>query len=995
MVPWAFSQQKELTFEPLTIREGLSHNTVYCLAQDSAGFIWMGTRNGLCRYDGFKFNIYQPDGVSGHGIRGRRILSLWASPDSNLWVGFKDGGMQVFNQRKGVFRDLEVNVHPELNWQTISVQSIQGDGEGNMWVGTLGQGAALITPQGKVLKWLAAHGESERIGSDFVFGMTKTPDGSWWLATAGNSVSVYHPKTGEAGVWEMGKNGFPNIDSYAKTLYLESPDRLWLGVEGRGLFLINPGLRTLKAVPLVSPGGAAARLVTDIAPASGGGIWVTTDGNGLFKLNKEEVTFHQGFTEGGKGLNTLALYQWLQDREGNIWLGTFNGGVNVHLRFRPGFRYHEPQVAGDNLKGKSVLALAAGDDALWFGLDGGGLYRWKNGEKQPQKVGPGPGLTALSSDVITCIAPGQNGHWWVGTFAAGLNELDASGRLVRVYRHDPAIPGALSHNNVWTLLPEAGGGLWVGTLGGGLDYLAPGATGFVHYQTRAGDDRTLSEVQITALLQDTSGGMWVGTESRGLDYLSPDRQNIRHFRVGDGIKSNSILCLARAGQGQLWVGTEGGGLHLLDAQKGVLKVFAVATGFPSDVIYSIFTGNDEELWLSTGAGITRLDTQSGAFVSYTSGMQLEAGPFNPRAVVRDAYGTIWWGGVHGLNSLPPAEAPASGSLGPPRVYLNSLKLFNAEVQEGRYKGRRLLTGAIEHEEELRLRFSDNFFTLTFGALEFTAPERVRYAYRMLGFSPEWTETDARQREATFTNLDPGSYVFEVKAASSSGGWGPVKQLRVEVAPPFWRTWYFRTGLVLLAVLLALAYIRFLRRQQQRELKEQALAAEKEILHLKSTQLQSEVENKNARLNATLLHTTHKNQVLTQIRDQVVDFGKKLEGEDASKLRSLIRQIDSEVKEEDYWDQFRQNFDQVHQHFTATLLHLHPDLTPAEIRLCYLVRTRLSNPEIAAILNITLSGVEKGKYRLKKKLGMAKEDDLNQYLFDLGEETEKPSEASQE
>ncbi len=984
-------------FSAITVREGLTHNAVYALAQDYAGYLWFGTRNGLNRFDGKEIIEYQPDNPASGGIRGRRVLALWSAPDSNLWVGFKDAGLQIFSARKGRFLEFSIPSTPEIDWNHLSIRNIRADSRGHIWICTLGKGAIELDKQGRVISWLGASVGKRNIGSDFIFDFAEDANGKIWFATAGNSLSVYTPASGTAKVILMGQQGRPSIEGYAKTIYVDPSGIFWLGTESKGLFTYNPKSEKLLPFLLIDERTKSdALLITDIQPGANGQIWITTDGDGLFRLNgKREVDLDQAKDNESLGLNTLSLYQWFEDREGNIWVATFNGGVNVFLKNKTRFGYVDLLPGNTNLKGKSVLAIVSDVQNLWVGTDGGGLYRLSIDNQQITYMGPGEGFGQLSSDVITCLASARKGEWWVGTFAAGLNRIDADGKVLAAYRHSSEDRASLTNDNVWTLMPEANGGLWVGTLGGGLDYLPAGSRVFQHFEHRDEDPNTISEVQITGLLPDSLGGLWVGTESRGLDYLSSDRKTVLHYRKenhgAEKLSSNAVLCLAKGNNNEIWVGTEGGGLNLIAPGKGFVREYSKQNGFPSDVIYSIFVAEGGILWLSTGAGLTRLNTTTGSFVTFEASDGLEAAPFNPRALAVDNEGNLWWGGLHGLNNFNLESLSEHKKA--PNVVLTGLRLLNEEVPIGKYDGRELLTSPISLQQQLTLNYRDNFFSFSFGAIAFTAPGRVKYAYRMVGLTDDWAETDAEHREATFTGLDPGYYTFEVKASINPGEWGPVSRIAVEITPPFWETWYFRAVVVGLIVFLVMSYIRFIRIQQEKTLNAQILASERKILELKSNQLQQEVDNKNAQLNATLLHTTHKNRVLTQIKTSVLELGKKLEGDETSRLRSLIRQIDHEVREEDYWDQFRVNFDEVHRHFTEVLLSRHPDLTPAEIRTCYLVKTRLSNPEIASILNITLAAVEKSKYRLKKKLNMAREDDLNLYLFKLGEE-ETGSDSSQ-
>ena len=312
-------------------------------------------------------------------------------------------------------------------------------------------------------------------------------------------------------------------------------------------------------------------------------------------------------------------------------------------------------------------------------------------------------------------------------------------------------------------------------------------------------------------------------------------------------------------------------------------------------------------------------------------------------------------------------------------------MFDESLQTGHYHGRKLISSSINDQPVIKLGRFENAFSIGFAALDYAHPHRINYAYRLTGFQDEWVSADPTRRMTTFTNLDPGKYFFQVRAIGPSGEWEVYSEpLQIVRVPSFWETDLFKAAVVISLLAPFLIYFQYVNWQRKERHKREVAVAHQEILRLKNEQLKSEVDQKNAELSAALLQSAHKNQTLQHLKKQLDDLSRRVQPNDAERrqLRRLVRKIDGEVASKDYWEQFQLNFDQVHQNFAHKLQDRHPQLTSNEIRLCCLMRINLTNKEVAAIQNISLAGVEKAKYRLKRKLSLDANDDVNRYILNL-------------
>jgi ligand-binding sensor domain-containing protein/DNA-binding CsgD family transcriptional regulator len=973
------------SFDHLTIKEELSNNTVYAITRDKDGFMWFGTRDGLNKYDGYDFTVFKSDPVDSLSLTGNTIQALFNHPNGDLWIGVRAGSLCIFERTTQRFKVAPFKGKVPGR-EIISVQAIFQDSKGNIWLGTAGHGVFRIDREGEHIDYFGndAPNSNRVIQNNACFSFAEDKEGNIWMGTAGSFVHCYQPQ--QDTVIAVGGDAQKGIDlySYWKCLLFKD-DILWIGGEGSGIALYDPVKKEFIRKKL----GKA--LVRDLAQY-GNKVLISNDGAGLFYTTDNGQTFQSLQYEPNfeNSLNTNALYDIFVDQSENVWIGTFNGGINVYMPGKPDFRsYRQEPLITDAPGSHSVLCFQEDQDGhIWIGKDGGGLIRLNPSDQSYVNYGPDPNTPrSLSSNVITAIFEDSQRRLWVGTYIQGLFLLDPETGNCEHFLVDST---SLGNSNIWSIAEDRAGNLWIGTLGGGVSRFDYENRRIQQYQPdtlvplRPG---RLSDRNVWTLLVDDEDKLWIGTEFGGLNRLDPTT-GLVEFWIADPLdstqlQSNFILCLFQDHAGRLWIGTEGGGLHLMNEDERSFQHFAVEDGLPSNVIQSIEEGPDGILWLSTNNGLAFFNTQTGLVATFDQNDGLQSNQFNPSASLKSSTGEIYFGGVYGMNSFLPQKVHLDTL--PPKVVFTDLKLFNRSVPVGEFNGRTILPGPLNENPTIRLRYSDNVFTIEFAALNFSSPAKCLYAYRLKDFEEEWNYVDSKKRLATYTNLDAGTYTFQVIAANYRGAWTeePI-ELELIVTPPFWETWWFRTFLILFIAGAAVFLFYYIDTKRSEARNQQLNQAEQEILKLKNERLSEEVQEKNAQLSAALLQSAHKNQSLDRLKKQLLDLvqAEKADAEQKKEIRQLVRKIDFELSSEDYWEQFQLNFDQVHQQFSQ-LLHLrYPQLSTNEVRLCCLLRLNMTNKEIAAIQSISLSAVEKSKYRLKKKLALNKEDDLNAFIHSL-------------
>lgn len=975
-----FSYAQNFTFKRLTINQELSNNTIYAIAEDADGFLWFGSRDGLNKYDGYEFTVFKSDPSDSLSLPGNNIQALFAHPNGDLWIGLRQAGLCILDRATQQFR---VNPFSQVyeDWRAVSIQAIFRDSKGYMWLGSSGRGVVRISPDNQKLEYFGVEAPAPKrhLQEHSCFSFAEDQAGNVWMGTNGHRLHCY--LRGKDSVMVVEDDPASGIDMYSYTKSLLIKDGiLWIGTEGNGVIRYDIGSGKFLGKAL---GNA---LVKDLILYQGMTL-ISTDGDGLFLTKDDGRTYQavQSIPHLHNSLNTDALYDLFADSRQNLWIGSFNGGVNLYTPHKNEFQTY-PQISGslEAPGSQSVLAFLEDKEGfIWIGKDGGGLVRvhpsgQTNATYRADPSKPG----SISSDVVTAVYQDSKGRFWAGTFSRGLDLFDPQRGTLENFRNDALDSFSISNDNVWSVVEDSRGNLWIGTLGGGLNRFDFEKKKFYRYTPdtnippRPG---RLFDWNVRVLLVDRQDNLWVGTEFGGLNKRDPATGQFSHWLANTGdstaLQSNFILCLHLDRKGRLWVGTEGGGLHLM-LKEGVFKNYAIKDGLPSNVINAIEEDGSGTLWISTNRGLAALNPETGMVATFDQHDGLQSNQFNPGASLRTRKGEIYFGGVLGLNSFIP-ENIVVDSL-PAKVVFTDFKLFNKSLPAS-------ACGPLNESPVIDLHYTDNVFTIEFAALEFNNPAKYQYAYRLLGFEEEWNVVNAKQRRATYTNLNAGEYTFQVRASKSKGVWSeqPIEMV-IRVSPPFWKTWWFRAVVTLLAISAVVTFLGFLDSKRMETHQKRLMKAEQEILKLRNERLSEEVQEKNAQLSAALLQTAHKNTSLDKLKKQLLDIGrdKTADATQKKEIRQLVRKIDSELSSEDYWEQFQLNFDQVHQQFSQ-LLHLrHPELTPNEIRLCCLLRINMTNREIASIQNISLSAVEKSKYRLKKKLGLDREADLNAYVLGI-------------
>lgn len=802
------AQQERLAFRHLTIVDGLSQNAVQAIVQDRRGFMWFGTKDGLNRYDGYAFVVFRHDPFDSTSVSDNDVTALLVDRRERLWVGTRGGGLNLFDRVRKTFRHF-----PGGPKQTIT--SLGDDRAGNIWIGTEEEGLYRLAegqveaPRPTFERFTHDPDDPHSLSGNRVYAVLTDHRGELWVGTDSGLYRMDPAAPGASGStrYERGPTAAGGlIDHRVSALYEDREGRLWVGaIPGISVFdrdreRISHHYHRYRTYRY--GWGQAVDLLEDRA----GQIWISTYSELMrFDPGTETYSYFRHDPLDPQSINSNTPTALFQDRSDVLWIGTNGYGINVHDPKANRFRtFRRPEDLRSRLSGFSVYSLfedSAG--SLWIGA--GLLYRWdrRTGE-----------LTSFETSSDRPDDFGNTGVWsiledppgflWAGSHQ-GLYHYEISTGRYRQYSYDATDPGGLPEKEVYGVHQDRNGELWVVT----SNYLArlmdPGAGRFRSY--RYNERLIRGQWTFPSTYQDADGVFWLASP-QGLVRFDPRTEEFRHYR-NDAARPASLshdvvrsICPdPRQPRRYLWIGTAGGGLNRFDLEDESFVHFTERDGLPNNVVYGVLADEAGMLWLSTNKGLSRFDPESGRFRNYDVDDGLQSNEFNSGAYFRSASGEMFFGGLYGLNYFRPEDIVDNPHV--PPVVITGFRRAN-RYESVRDSGT-VLPKAISEADTLRLSYRDDVVAFEFAALDYSAPAKNRYVYRLAGFNDDWVESGS-VRTATYTNLPPGSYTFQVRGANNDGIWNEDgASLSIVIAPPWWRTWWAYTlyGLLVLGVLYGL------------------------------------------------------------------------------------------------------------------------------------------------------------------------------------------------
>ncbi len=794
----SLSQSRQVDFDRLSIRDGLSQATVFSILQDREGFMWFGTADGLNKFDGYSFTHFRYDVKDSTSLSDNRIIALLEDMSGRLWVGTIGGGLNLFERESATFRRYQAGRDDNLGLSDNRVNSLFQDSQGIVWVGTTVAGVDAFDPRTGVFRHFRHNpDDTTSLSSNHVFPIVEDQEGYLWIGTP-EGINLLDRNTGKVRrIHHHPDDPLSLSHDYINALHCDRSGTVWVGtVNGlnrlTGYDTVGTEVRPRFMRYLFDPDeprSLASNTVWAIYEDASGALWVGTDGGGLNLLNRRTDTFERYLNDlsDARSLSDNSVRSIFQDKSGTLWVGTNVGGLSTWNPRRKKFTTFS--VWDDSMRSISSNWIhAIWEDHLgkvWIGSSAQMLDILDRSSGLIRHFPTGGTVEALYEDT-------SRQQMWMGS-RAGLFTVDLrSLRFRKVVFRSPD-PDTLSSGRVRVLEADQSGDIWVGFFQRGIAVVHPEDGSMTHYLHDSENPGSLSNNRVRAIRQDHAGVMWIGTYG-GLDRFEAETRRFVHYRHNpadlESISNDNVLSIfdfPRDSGKVLWVGTLGGGLNRLDTRTGRFTRYTTDDGLPNNVVYGILGDKTGRLWITTNRGMARLDPGSGGIRIFDVSDGLQGSEFATGAYHMGRGGVMFVGGVSGFSSFHPDSIKESTFI-PPAV-ITSVRILG--------RPSRVYVSPVE------LGPGDKYITFDFAVLDYADPAKNRYAYRLRGFDDRWSISES-QRSAAFTNLDPGEYVFEVKGSNSDGVWNedPVA-FRVVVVPPFWKTWWF-VSLSIAAVLL-LAY----------------------------------------------------------------------------------------------------------------------------------------------------------------------------------------------
>ncbi|WP_430934621.1 hybrid sensor histidine kinase/response regulator transcription factor [Saccharicrinis sp. 156] len=803
-------------FRHLTTLEGLSQNDVNCIFQDSRGFIWIGTNDGLNRYDGYQFKIYRKQPRQKNGLVGNIIQSITEDNEGNLWIGTSDNGVCKFNVTNNQFTSFSNTVENPNLLHTNRIVRVKADQYQNIWVLThRGLNVIKVTNNKIVTVPFKSITHNNKVAKDgYIKDICADSQGNIWLGT------LYGIRKIDPVTYKIEKSFVSGQGARSASKIYERNNKIFV-LNTRGVQLFN---KKDKVFNFVLEYKGANQFEFD----NEGNLWLGTYNGVVYAKRistdslryKVEKVYTSGVEDGS--LSKDIIVDLFKDKSGLIWVGTNGGGLNIYNAKKKLFNHYQKSRTASSISYNKIRSICEDEySGLWIGTDGGGInYRPSNNNSDYSEgfvhIKAGDGRTAgrgyaLAEDTI-------NNVMWIGTaYSSKVLAFDTrTGKEINIDKWNLDIKRA-----VFSAMIDRHGYVWLGTYGGGLWRLKPDGKGGYQQDNFIKQEKSYSLPSdlIRSLLEDRNGNIWVGTAD-GLAKIKEKHKynaNPKFFTYRNianepnSLSHDYILPIFQSSEGDIWIGTLGGGLNRYRETKDGIGYFETLTtddGLPNNVIKGILQDEEGHLWISSNAGLTKFNVKSNEMTNYDVDDGLQDYEFSELACFKRRNGEMIFGGVNGFNSFFPKQITEDKSLS--QVVFTQLDILNQRVEIGEeIHGRSLLTTDLNDTKELQLKYSENSFTVYYAGLHFAAPRKNQYKYMLEGFDEDWITTSSEARFAKYTNLRPGTYQLKVLASNSDGIWGTEpKTIDITVIAPWWLSGYALFIYTVAIVILLLFFRRF-------------------------------------------------------------------------------------------------------------------------------------------------------------------------------------------
>ncbi|GIM28522.1 hybrid sensor histidine kinase/response regulator [Clostridium polyendosporum] len=780
----AYSYDNDLKFKNITIEDGLSQSSVGVIFQDSKGYMWFGTSDGLNRYDGHEFKVYKYKLDDDNSITSNCIGAVIEDKDGFLWIGTSKGLNKLDTNTDKITRCVNDPNDP-TGVSHYNVWDIMEDSKGYIWIATE-KGLNKYDKKTDVfVKYYNDQEDDNSLSSNFITSLCEDNDGAIWIGTK-NGLNRFDTSTNKFTRYLLNQPGdqYSIASTYISKVYKDNTGNIWVATQEGGLNKYdrqnNRFIKCLndnKSIP--------SNFVQAIFEDSNGDLWIGSKG-GLSQYNQygDELTSYRNNYYDHQSLinnNVLCIYK---DKSGMLWIGTYNGIsiLNPTSRFK---HYKKNPIEKNSLNDNMLSGIYEdADGVLWVGTNSGGLnsINRKTGEVKHYLNNP-KDEKSISNNTVWGITEDSSGDLWIAT-SCGLNRFNKKTENFTRYLHD-SNSNSLINNEVRFVYEDKSGLVWIGTRQG-LDSFNKKTGLFTNYN-KSLEASGIEDSCISYIYEDNLGFLWLGCEIDG-GLVKYDRQSdkITNYKYdptnNKSISNNSIKGIAEDGEGNLWIATNYG-LNRFDAETEIFTRYTEDDGLSNNFVCGVLIDKFNNPWVSTNGGISKVDVIQGKIINFNVTDGLQSNEFNGYSYFKSKTGEMFFGGINGLSSFYPESLSENNYMS--KVVIESFKVYDKPINL---------------KDKIDLKYNQNYFSLDFFLSDYRNPVKTKYAYKLEGVDKNWIFSNDRNY-ASYTNVSDGTYTFKVKARNSSGTWSEPTSIQIVVAKPPWKTWWAYTSYCLLFLLM--------------------------------------------------------------------------------------------------------------------------------------------------------------------------------------------------
>ncbi|WP_276363798.1 hybrid sensor histidine kinase/response regulator [Daejeonella sp. H1SJ63] len=785
----------------------ISQNSILDIHKDKFGFIWFATQDGLNKYDGFKFEIFKHSESTKGTLPSNHIQTIAEDKDGNLWLGTRTAGLSKYQRSDKKFKNFSHDSKDKNSLSNNKINKVLIDHAGLIWIGT-SRGLNIYDEKTKIfIKHFHDPADSTSLISSKIISIYEDSNHNIWVGTD-KGLNLLNRKTNK---WlrftcKKEKN---NDKNYAFTIIEDNKKQIWTGTS-KGLNLVNKESRsfTYYAVEPDKNSSLSINPVYALAKSQNDKLWVGTNTSlQQFDINTKKIIAVSDNSIVEDLSPNDGVYSLEEDKSGILWIGTSSQSVikyDRNLTYFPAYKYSATKTPSATNIIRGISEDNKGN--LYLATDAGLEYFDRSTEKYKTYKHVSSDQGSLASNYTSSVlVNGQNTGVWVGTSSNGLDFLDLKRGKFKHYRAGNN-PENLNTNHIYSLIEDRNGNIWIGTDGGGVNVLNPKNGIFRKYLHSKNKPESISDNSIQSIFEDSRGNIWIAGYSNGISIYDPVKQTFSRLNTANSkLSSNVVSVIYEDRSGNIWIGTMERGLNKYNLKTKNFTVYNEDNKLINNTINYITEDKQGAIWLSTNKGIVRIDPFKEIFKNFSYYNGIKSLEFNLASGIKLKNGEIALGGINGFNIINPGNIKFNYNK--PPIAFTTLEVLNKKVKVGSADSP--LKESLLIAKEISLKYSQSVFTISYAALDYTISENNSYAYKLEGFDEQWNFVGT-DRKATYTNLDPGTYIFRVKAANENNIWNNEGiSLKVIIEPPYWMTWWFRSIIILVIIIFIYLYFRYM------------------------------------------------------------------------------------------------------------------------------------------------------------------------------------------